>query len=109
LVRFDFDELESLFYMNVSLCAFVPQEIFGSGEILAKFIVSVDDREFGSFLAYLSVFLKTFPDGAGNQEIVIVDGAGIVARGNIEDSLSSVEVQMRPVGFNIRISPTGVV
>jgi hypothetical protein len=95
----DFDEGEVVLDVDSLIIACVSDVLIGFGEILAEGSVGVDDGEFGGFPAELASADVEVPDGLGDEEVVILDLSVEVVGGDVEESLSSVEVEVHAVAL----------
>lgn len=77
----------------------ISDELVGFGEESAEGFIGVDDSEFRRLPAQLASLDMQVPEGLGDKEVVILDFTIKVLRGNVEDGLSSVEVEVHSVCF----------
>ena len=79
------------------------------GEESAESLVRVDHSEFRSLPAELSSGSVQIPDSLGNKEVIILNLSVEVVRRNVEESFTSVEVEMDSIALGNSGLPAGVI
>lgn len=73
--------------------------VISLGEVLAEGLVRIDDGELGSLPAQLASAHVEVPDGLGNKEVVVLDFSVEVVGRDVEEGLTSVEVEVDAVAL----------
>jgi len=105
----DFNEGQVSLDVDVVIKAGVLDEFVKFWEMFRESFVWINNCELGSLPWKLSSFGVEIPDGFGNKEVVICYFSVIIIRGNVEESISSVEIKMDSITFWDSGFPWGVI
>ena len=96
---FDFHQSEVIFNADVVLGASVLDEGVEARQVGGEFFVGVDHCDFRGAPMNLASFSKEVPISFGNHEVEILNFSVVSSRGNVEDSRTSVEVEVYSCAF----------
>ena len=105
----DFHQLQSILDVDVFPFQLRLDEGVSLLEVRAEAVVGVDDGESGVAPGKLAIARQSVPNGLGQEEVVVFDGAVEGCWGNVEDGFTPLEVVMISSGLGAGGPPGGMI
>lgn len=105
----DLNQLEPVLDVDLSLCAFLLNELIGLIQVAAEGVVGIDDGELAVVPGQLAVEVVPVPDVLREEKVVTLDLTVEGCRWNVYVGITSTEVVVPPIGLADGSLPGGMI